>query len=90
MKIELVRADADGTSVESVDVPVGTTVAEAVSASRFAGTDTAAYAVFGRLVREDRILEKGDRIELLPDLLIDPKDARRLRALHQSRGVDHH
>ncbi len=83
MKIELVRADAEGTCRESVEVPVGTTVAEAVAASRFATTDAAAFAVYGRLVHEDRILDEGDRVELLSDLLTDPKDARRLRAKHQ-------
>lgn len=83
MKIELVHADADGTRTERVDVPVGTTVADAVAASRFAGKDVAALAVYGRQVRHDWILEEGDRVELLSELLVDPKDARRMRAVHQ-------
>lgn len=83
MKIELVHADADGTRTECVDVPVGTTVADAVAASSFAGKDAAAFAVYGRRVRHGRILEEGDRVELLSELLVDPKDARRMRAMHQ-------
>lgn len=83
MKIELVHADADGTRTACVDVPVGTTVADAVAVSRFAGEDAAAFAVYGRRVRHDRILEEGDRVELLSELLVDPKDARRMRAVHQ-------
>ena len=87
MKIELAYANAEGTCTETVEVPVGTTVAEAVAASCFAGKDAAAFAVYGRAVREDRTLEEGDRIELLSDLLVDPKEARRMRAKHQRQGT---
>lgn len=89
MKIELVRATAGGTCSDAVEVPLGTTVAEAVAASRFAGTDAAAFAVYGRPVREDRTLEAGDRVELLSDLLIEPKDGRRMRAMHQGSPKKH-
>ena len=88
MKIELVHTDADGTRTACVDVPVGTTVADAVAVSRFAGKGAAAFAVYGRPVRHDRILEEGARVELLSELLVDPKDARRMRAVHQGSGKE--
>lgn len=80
MRVELVRATAETASVEELDVPEGATLGEALEASRFASTPAAAYAVFGRLATTEHVLEDGDRIELLRDLVIDPKEARRRRA----------
>ena len=85
MKVELVYATAEGASCEELDVPDGATLAEAVDASRFASMPVAAFAIFGQVVTAERVLEEGDRIELLRELLIDPKEARRRRAT-----VDHH
>ncbi len=36
--------------------------------------------IFGRLVRLDRPLEDGDRVEIYRPLIADPKEARRRRA----------
>lgn len=83
MKVELVYATADGANSEELEVPEGTTVQTAVAASRFASTPAAATAIFGKVVTEDRVLEDGDRIELLRELRVDPKDARRRRASTQ-------
>lgn len=80
MKVEVVYATAQGVSSEELELPEGTTVKAAVAASQFASTPVAATAIFGRAVTGDRGLEDGDRIELLRELLIDPKDARRRRA----------
>lgn len=85
MKVELVYATAEGASCEELELPQGTTLAKAVAASRFASTSVVAFAIFGRITTADRVLEEGDRIELLRELLIDPKEARRRRAT-----VDHH
>ena len=80
MKVEVVYATAQGANSEELELPEGTTVQAAVAASQFASTPVAATAIFGKAVSADRLLEDGDRIELLRDLLIDPKDARRRRA----------
>ncbi|MDE0422123.1 MAG: RnfH family protein [Gammaproteobacteria bacterium] len=80
MKVEVVYATAEGSHSEELELPEGTTVQAAVAASRFASTPVAATAIFGKVVSADRMLEEGDRIELLRELLIDPKDARRKRA----------
>ena len=80
MIVEVVYATAEGASSEELELPNGTTVQAAVAASRFASTPVAATAIFGKAVDADRVLEDGDRIELLRELLIDPKDARRRRA----------
>ena len=84
MKVELVFATAEGSSSEELEVPEGSTVDQAVAASRFASTTAAALAIFGQVATADRVLEDGDRIELLRELLVDPKDARRSRAAVKS------
>ncbi|MCY3838271.1 MAG: RnfH family protein [Gammaproteobacteria bacterium] len=80
MKVEVVYATAEGANSEELELPEGTSVQAAVAASRFASTPVTGTAIFGKVVGADRILDDGDRIELLRELLIDPKDARRRRA----------
>lgn len=80
MKVEVVYATAQGANSEELELPEGATVYAAVAASRFASTPVAATAIFGKIVAADRMLEDGDRIELLRELLTDPKEARRRRA----------
>lgn len=86
MKVEIVYATADAVNAEVLDLPDGTPLGEAVKASRFASTPAAAYAVFGEVATSERVLVDGDRIELLRELVIDPKDARRKRAGDGIRG----
>ncbi len=81
MKIEVVHASADEARVQQIEVPPGTTVGEALATSRFATEKPAAVAVYGELSMLDRVLEDGDRIELLRELLVDPVAARRARAM---------
>lgn len=69
-------------------VPAGTTVREALRLSRLAGRypaidpEHAPLGIFGKLLKEpDRhVLKAGDRVEIYRPLLIDPREARRLRA----------
>ena len=80
MKIELVLATASGAASEQLDLPPGATVAEALAASRFRAERPAALGIYGEVAAPDRVLEDGDRIDLLRPLLVDPKQARRERA----------
>lgn len=69
-------------------VPAGTSVREAARrsglAARFPDIDIehAPLGVFGKLCKspETQALREGDRVEIYRPLLIDPKEARRLRA----------
>ncbi len=72
----------------SLSLPLGSTVAQAVAAStllaefpELAGAELS-LGVFGKLVAEpaSQALRPGDRVEVYRPLLIDPKEARRLRA----------
>lgn len=69
-------------------VPAGTTVREAARlsglAARFPDIDVehVPLGVFGKLARSPgtQVLQAGDRVEIYRPLLIDPKEARKLRA----------
>lgn len=86
--IEVVYGLPDEQVLLSLAVPVGTTVREAARrsglAARFPAIDIehAPLGVFGKLVKDSgtRILRDGERVEIYRPLLIDPKEARRLRA----------
>ena len=59
----------------------GATVADAVrEAALGQAGEVAGYAVFGIAAEASTPLRDGDRVELLRPLLMDPKEARRLRA----------
>ncbi|MDZ7855561.1 RnfH family protein [Sphaerotilus sp.] len=66
-------------------LPAGTTAAQAVIAAglpaRHPGFDLArvTVAVWGRAVPPSAVLRDGDRLELCRPLIVDPKEARRLR-----------
>jgi hypothetical protein len=70
-----------------LEVPAGTSVAEAIRLSGILeavpGLDTTHIGVFGESVERDRRLAAGDRVEVYRPLIADPKEARRELA---SRG----
>ncbi len=72
--------------IVGVEVPAGSTLRDAVNASglpaRVPQLDLAALdlGVFNRLRNPDEPVREGDRIELYRPLVIDPKQARRIRA----------
>ena len=81
MKVELLRAWPRRFERAEVELPAGSRVAEALSASGWGDDHEAvAYAVFGVRVDREAVLGDGDRIELLRPLQLDPKEARRRRA----------
>ncbi|KGK56816.1 hypothetical protein FHR47_002004 [Xanthomonas arboricola] len=81
VQVEVVLAWPDRYSSVQLEVPQGTTVAEAVASSGLTRDCTpAALAIHGVVVRPEQALCAGDRIELLRPLLLDPKEARRRRA----------
>jgi len=71
-------------AIESLALPAGATVADAVAASglvtRLALPATIAYAIHGQRAAPDIPLFDGDRVEITRPLVADPKAARRARA----------
>lgn len=85
---------AGGELLRQLELPAGSTLADAVLASGIAAllpdagwrepTGALRLAVWGRLRDAGEALHDGDRVDLTRPLRIDPKEARRLRA----RGTD--
>lgn len=74
----------------ALTLPAGATVADAIAQSGLAlryRIDLTAVraAVHGRLVRDDAAVRDGDRVEICRPLIVDPKTARRLRAVARDR-----
>lgn len=71
----------------------GMTVAEAIERSGIQGRfpeidlDVNKVGIFGKLAKLDQVLASGDRVEIYPPLIADPKQARKQRAGgEQSKG----
>ena len=86
MKIELVYALAHEQNLLAMEVPVGTTIAEAVTISglleKHPELDVAKnkFGIYGKLSKPDVVLREQDRIEIYRPLIADPKEVRRKRA----------
>lgn len=86
LAIDLALADAPGqVQLECLRLPAGATVADALRASTLvralpaAQLDALVLARWGKPVAPEAPLHAHDRLELLRGLLVDPKEARRLR-----------
>ena len=86
LQIEVVYALADAQDIVTVELGPGARARDAIEASgmqeRHPELDAASLllCIFGKRVGPERVLEAGDRIEILRPLAADPKDARRRRA----------
>lgn len=80
IRVQVLRAWPRRHQVEELQLREGATVADALAACTLPLDGIAAQAVFGERVAAETVLNDGDRLELLPPLRIDPKDARRRRA----------
>ncbi len=81
IRVEVVRAWPRRHESVMVDLAEGATVADAVAASGMDDGGHVAVAVFGEKVEDAQVLREGDRVELLRPLTMDPKEARRRRAV---------
>lgn len=95
LRVEVAYAQPETQVVIPIEVPTGTTLAQAIAlsgiAARFPGldTDAAAVGIFGALVKDrSQVLRDGDRVEIYRPLQIDPKAARANRASAKRRKPD--
>ncbi|HEX8594704.1 MAG TPA: RnfH family protein [Pseudomonas sp.] len=92
--VEVVYAAVDRQLLRCLQVPVGTTVRQALLTSgmdlEFPELDLTqcTVGIFGKVVLNANIrtLEEGDRIEIYRPLLADPKEVRRLRAAKAAKA----
>ena len=81
--VEVVFALPDRQALIEVSLPGGASVADAIEASGIhrefpdLELDACDVGVWGRIVKRNRTLRQGDRVEIYRPLLIDPKEARR-------------
>ncbi len=84
--VEVAYARPDEQRIIELQVPPGTTVAEAIERSgiveQFPEIDLAKnkVGIFGKLSKLDNVLQAGDRVEIYRPLIADPKEARKKRA----------
>ena len=86
MRVELVYISDDVEFIREIDVSEDTTVESVIQKSSLltqcpeVSLKTNSVGIFGKVVPLNTVPQDGDRIEVYRSLLIDPKEARRLRA----------
>ena len=85
--VEVAFAERDKQVITSLEVPVGTTAIDAIRRSsirqdfpEIPADDELQIGIFSKQCTHEQELQAGDRIEIYRPLLIDPKEARRLKA----------
>ena len=87
LHVSLVYAEPGRQIVRELDVATGATVADAIRLSAIASAaglpaiDFSSVGIYGKTVAPDAVLRDGDHIEILRPLKVDPKEARRRRAV---------
>ena len=85
LRIEVVYALPEGADAVNLRLAPGATVADAVRASglleRHPGLLQSRMGIYGKAVGANTRLADGDRVEIYRPLAMDPKEARRRRAL---------
>lgn len=85
----MVYALADGEDAVTLRLPAGATAADAVRASGVLARhpeinlERQKIGIYGKVVPEGTPLADGDRIEIYRPLALDPKEARRRRAVRK-------
>ncbi len=86
ISISVVWASPDQIESVSLVLPVGTHVQQALERSGLLQKyQPAGLAIFGQRCDPTRLLCDGDRLELCRPLVVEPKAARRRRALHREK-----
>ena len=87
MDVEVCYAEPDRQLIKQVRVPVGATAGDAVRLSeirqdfpQIPADDNIEIGIFSKHCTLSEVLRSGDRVEIYRPLLIDPKEARRLKA----------
>ena len=85
ISVEVVYALPGGADLRQVRLAAGATAADAIRAAgtleRHPGLKDFSMGIFGKQARSDAVLKDGDRVEIYRPLQVDPKEARRRRAL---------
>ncbi len=91
LRIEVIHAAAEGTWRRELELPQGSTVADAIRVSDVlkAFPQWAAgmppVGIYGRACSLTEVLQPDDRVEIYRPLVFDPMESRRRRAQHRER-----
>ena len=86
LRISVCFARPEQISSVALIVPVGTCVDEALKLSGLLpAQETVRAGIFGQRCDLDTVLREGDRIEIYRSLIVEPKAARRRRAIHREK-----
>lgn len=86
IKVEVTYALPHEQTLLKLEVPLGSTISEAVKlsglAEKYPEIDLlkGKFGIFGKLSKVDTVLREKDRIEIYRPLIADPKEVRRKRA----------
>jgi putative ubiquitin-RnfH superfamily antitoxin RatB of RatAB toxin-antitoxin module len=84
LEVQVIYVEPDRQIRRMLSLAVGSTVADAIAASgierEIGGINPERIGIFNQRVKRDQRLQAGDRIEIYRPLLVDPKQARRMRA----------
>jgi putative ubiquitin-RnfH superfamily antitoxin RatB of RatAB toxin-antitoxin module len=92
--VEVVHARPEKQVLMRLEVPAGTTVAEAIERSGIRRefpdlvVDPKRLGIFSQKAKPGDVLRAGDRVEIYRPLIADPKEARRRRAAEAERSGD--
>jgi uncharacterized protein len=79
-RIEVVQSLAPRQTQSMVlNMPAGSTVQEALQLTAWPLPDSGGIGIWGRKTTLAHVLRDGDRLEIYRALVVDPKEARRLR-----------
>lgn len=78
--VEVVLALAECQTLRRIELPAGSTAADAVAASGLAEGAPGRVGIYGKVVSGGTVVRDGDRVEIYRSLQADPKDLRRARA----------
>ena len=86
INVEVAYAKPDTQVIIAVELPQGSTAADAITQSeiKLRFPELAAqehkFGIFGKVCKPDQVLREGDRIEIYRPLIADPKQVRKERA----------
>lgn len=79
MHITVARLDRGEVQMKDLNVKEGLTLLQAVAEAGWTLGNNQKLAVWNVLANSETLAREGDRIEILPELTVDPMTARRLR-----------
>jgi len=91
INIEVAYVSKDQQFLKALQVPVGTSLSQALGLSGLLvefpelEVEGLSVGIFGKKAALDQTVKDGDRVEVYRPLEIDPKEARRARALRNKR-----